>query len=120
MRYFCGWHGTVCRAVKSSGFIHLIGAAEEGNGHRRPGKKPAKGPGEPAKGIGPPAKEPGVPAKGVGLPAKGPGVPAKGNGPPAKGPGVPAKGDEAEPMAWKGFKGEEIWKNKNEEGEEYK
>ena len=80
---------------------------------RKKGKKPAKGPGEPAKGIGPPAKEPGVPAKGVGLPAKGPGVPAKGNGP-------PAKGDEAEPMAWKGFKGEEIWKNKNEEGEEYK
>ena len=90
MRYFCGWHGTVCRAVKSSGFIHLIGAAEEGNGHRRPGKKPAKGPGEPAKGIGPPAK----------------------------GPGVPANGDEAEPMAWKGFKGEKIWKNKNEEMEE--
>ena len=58
-----------------------------------------------------------MPAKGIGLrPAKGPGVPAKGIGPPVKGPGVPAKGDEAEPMAWKGFKGEEIWKNKNEEG----
>ena len=67
-----------------------------------------------------PATRPGEPAKGTGPSAKGPGVPANGVGPPAKGPGVPAKGDEAEPMAWKGFKGEEIWKNKNEEGEEYK
>ena len=43
MRYFCGWHGTVCRAVKSSGLIHLIGAVEEGNGHRRPGKSQPRG-----------------------------------------------------------------------------
>ena len=43
MRYFCGWHGTVCRAVKSSGLIHLIGAAEEGFGHRRPGKSQSRG-----------------------------------------------------------------------------
>ena len=48
MRYFCGWYDIVC-AVKRSGFTHLICAAEEGNGHRRPGKKPAKAPGVPAK-----------------------------------------------------------------------
>ena len=96
MRYVCGWYDTVCRAVKSSGFTHLIGAAGEGNGHRRPGKKPAKG---------------------IGPRAKGPGVPAKGIGPPAKGRGVPANGDEAGPMAWKGGK---IWKNKNEDMEECK
>ena len=42
-RYFCGWYGTVCRAVKSSGFTHLICAAEEGIGHRRPGNSQPRG-----------------------------------------------------------------------------